>query len=71
MFLSGPLWEASCNNAFSDNIVVFCNAIEFATGWVPQYIDGPQREDRKDIFWWNGKPEVIRKTKKIIPIQAI
>jgi uncharacterized protein len=70
MFLSGPLWEASCNNAFSDNIVVFCNAIEFATGWVPQYIDGPQREDRKDIFWWNGKPENARKTKKIIPIMA-
>lgn len=68
MFLSGPLWEASCNNAFSDNIVVFCNAIEFATGWVPQYIDGPQRDDRKDIFWWNGKPENVRKAKKIIPI---
>ena len=72
MFLTGPLWEASCNNAFSDNIVIFANAIEFQTGWVPQFIEGPQREDRKDIFWWvNGKPEKTRKAKKIIPITAI
>jgi len=36
------------------------------------HIDGPQREDRKDIFWWvNGKPENTRKAKKVIPIQAI
>jgi uncharacterized protein len=71
MFLTGPLWEASCNNAFSDNIVIFANAIEFETGWVPQYIEGPQRQDRKDIFWWvNGRPENTRKAKKIIPIMA-
>jgi uncharacterized protein len=72
MFLTGELWEASCNNAFSDNITVFANAIELMTGHIPIYIHGPQREDRKDIFWWiNGKPENTRKAKKIIPITAI
>lgn len=72
MFLSGDLWEASCNNAYSDNVVVFATAIESATGFVPMYIDGPLREDRKDIFWWvNGKPEKTRKAKKIIPIIAV
>lgn len=71
MFLSGDLWEASCNNAYSDNVVVFCTAIEAATGYVPMYVDGPLRQDRKDIFWWvNGKPEKTRKAKKIIPIIA-
>ena len=69
MFLTGELWEASCNNSFSDNIVTFNLAIEEMTGYIPMYIDGPLREDRKDIFWWvNGKPEKTRKAKKIIPI---
>jgi len=73
MFLSGDLWEASCNNAFSDNILIFTLAIEEATGgWIPGYIDGPLREDRKDVYWWvNGKPENTRKAKKIIPIMAV
>lgn len=71
-FLTGPLWEASCNNAYSDNVVMFATAIEAITGLVPMYIDGPLREDRKDIFWWvNGKPEKTRKAKKIIPIMAV
>ena len=65
MFLTGPLWEASCTNAFSDNIALFANIFELITGYIPIYIDGPQRADRKDIFWWvNGRP----KSKKIIPI---
>jgi uncharacterized protein len=72
MFLTGNYWEASCNNAFSDNILPFSVAIEEMTGYVPMYISGPQREDRKDIYWWvNGKPEKTRKAKKVIPIQAI
>lgn len=72
MFLSGDLWEASCNNAFSDNIIEFSLAIEEMTGYMPVYIDGPLRQDRKDIYWWvNGKPETVRKAKKIIPITAI
>jgi uncharacterized protein len=71
-FLTGPLWEASCNNAYSDNVVMFATAIEYIThGWVPVYIDGPLRQDRKDIFWWvNGKPETTSK-RKIIPITAM
>ena len=72
LFLTGELWEASCNNAFSDNITVFTTAVEAITGYIPIYIDGPLREDRKDIFWWiNGKPETVRKPKKIIPILAV
>lgn len=72
MFLTGELWDASCNNAFSDNITIFTLAIEELTGYIPIHIEGPQREDRKDIFWWvNGKPETVRKGKKIIPIMAV
>jgi len=72
MFLTGEYWEASCNNAFSDNILPFVIAIEEMTGYVVSYIDGPIRDDRKDIFWWvNGKPEKTRKAKKVIPIVAL
>jgi uncharacterized protein len=50
MFLEGPLWEASCNNAYYDNIPYFCSVIEHMTGCVPIYIDGDLPEERKDIF---------------------
>lgn len=50
MFLEGPLWETSCDNAYSDAIPIFAAAIEFLTGFVPIRIDGPQRDDRKDLF---------------------
>lgn len=69
-FLTGDLWERTCDNAYSDNIVVLCAAIEMISGTIPIYIDGPLREDRKDIFWMvNGKPETTKK--KIIPITPV
>jgi len=81
LFLSGPLWEASCNNAFSDNLVMLCMGMEMLTGMIPKYIEGPQREDRKDIFWHvNGEPAANKKRfpsyfpkadSKVIPIKAI
>ncbi len=50
MFLEGPLWDASCNNAYYDNIPFFCAVIEHMTGCIPIYIDGDLPEERKDIF---------------------
>lgn len=67
MFLEGNLWEASCDNAFSDAIPVFAAGIEALTGFVPVHIEGPQRADRKDI--WNRSEPVTRK--KVIPISAV
>jgi uncharacterized protein len=69
MFLEGPLWDRSCDNAYSDAIPVFAAGIEFLTGCVPIFIDGDFREDRKDIFGMvNGVPET--KPKRVIPIHA-
>lgn len=64
MFLEGDLWETSCDNAFSDAIPVFAAGIEFLTGCVPVHIEGPQREDRKDI--WNRVKPVGKR--RVIPI---
>jgi len=50
MYIEGPLWDASCNNAYYDNIPYFCSVIEHMTGCVPIYIDGDLPEERKDIF---------------------
>lgn len=67
MFLEGDLWEATCNNAFSDNIVFFAAAIEYITGFVPMKIEGPHREDRHDI--WKASVKIAEAPKKkIIPI---
>lgn len=70
MFLEGPLWDRSCDNAYSDAVPIFAAGIEFLTGMVPIFIDGDFREDRKDIFGIvNGIPET--KPKRVIPINAI
>jgi uncharacterized protein len=66
MFLEGPLWEASCNNAFSDAVPIFAAAIESMTGLVPVRIDGPQREDRKMI--WDG-PQPAQQ-RRVIPLKV-
>jgi uncharacterized protein len=50
MFLEGQYWRAACINAFADHLPFFVAAIEHLTGYVVFYIDGPQRESRKDIF---------------------
>jgi uncharacterized protein len=50
MFLEGRLWEASCNNAYSDALPIFAAGLEFLTGYVPLYIEGDLPQDRKDVF---------------------
>lgn len=63
MFLEGQLWDVSCDNAFSDNIVFFAWAFEIMTGCVPIRILGG-REDREDL--WEVKSAT---RKKVIPIR--
>jgi uncharacterized protein len=71
MFLEGKLWESACDGAYSDNIPFMAAAIEAMTGFMPYYIDGPQREDRKDIFGLvNGIPEAKQKKPFPIPVVA-
>ena len=70
MFLEGPLWEAGCNSAYSDNVPFFAAAIEFLTGYTPYYIEGDFRDDRKDLFGRvRGVPAT--KQKRVIEIHAV
>ena len=50
MFLENELFQKSCDNSFNDNISFFAAAIEMMTGYIPIRIEGPQREDRKNIW---------------------
>jgi uncharacterized protein len=70
MFLEGPLWESGCDAAYSDNIPFLAAAIEYLTGCVPFYIEGPFRKDRQDIF---GKIHGIaaQPIKRVIPIKSM
>jgi uncharacterized protein len=69
MFLDGPLWEAGCDAAFSDNVPFLAAAIEYLTGCIPYYIDGDFRQDRKDVFGQvHGVSQQPRK--RVIPILA-
>lgn len=50
LFLSGPLWERSCDNAYADAVPIFAAGIEFLTGLVPIKIEGPHRQDRHNLW---------------------
>lgn len=67
MFVVDQYWETSCNNAYSDNLVLFAIAFEAVTGHIPIFIDAPELPDwRKDVF---GTQLIHQETKhKIIPI---
>ncbi len=70
MFLEGPLWEAGCDAAYSDNVPFFAAAIEFLTGYTPYYIEGDFRDDRKDLFGRvRGVPEAQKK--RVIAIHVL
>jgi uncharacterized protein len=68
MFLSGPLWEQTCNNAFSDAVPFFAAGIEVMTGNIPVRIVGPHRADRHDI--WNAPAAPRQKIINIQPVAA-
>jgi uncharacterized protein len=73
MFLEGPLWDRSCDNAFSDAVPIFAAGVEFLTGLVPIHIDGPQRDDRKDIFGQLRavRVEAINHPARLFPIRVV
>lgn len=69
MFLEGPLWNAACDAAYSDNVPFLAAAIEYLTGCIPYYIEGGFREDRKDIFGQLHATPLAPK-RRVIPILA-
>jgi uncharacterized protein len=72
MFLEGPLWDVSCDNAYSDALPIFAAGIEFLTGLVPVHIEGELREERKDIFGFSEQVRASRDSPtKPFPIAVV
>lgn len=66
MYLDGPMFEQSCLNSYSDNVVFLALAIQALTnGGKLVRIDGDFPEDRKAPF------EVVKKSRRVIPIRSI
>lgn len=67
MYLKGNLWDAACDNAYTDHIPFWAAAIENLTGFLPYYIEQENLpENRKNI--WGSKEEkaVIPETRKVV-----
>lgn len=72
MFLEGPLWDVSCDNAYSDALPIFAAGIEFLTGLVPVHIEGELCEERKDIFGFSEQARAPRDSPtKPFPIAVV
>ena len=56
MFLQKELFEASCNNAYTDHIPFFAASIEALTGWLPYKIEAQGYELPEERKWLWGLP---------------
>ena len=72
MFLEGPLWQTSCDAAYSDAVVVFALAFELLTGTVPLRIDAlegaPLPDTRRDLFGSDAPVGAGAVVRRVIPI---
>jgi hypothetical protein len=68
MFLEGPLWEAACDNAYSDHVPFLVAAIEHLTGCSVHRIEGDLPESRSDIFGLSVGESQCAPERRVIPI---
>jgi uncharacterized protein len=69
MFLQGDLWNVTCNNAYSDNVVWFSLAFLTATGFFPYRIEGDELPDIRQWLWEEPKRslEVTHNERAVAP----
>lgn len=68
MFLEGPLWEAACDNAYSDHVSFFVAAVEHLTGCAVYRIEGELPENRSDVFGLSVGKSDPAPNRRVIPI---
>jgi len=71
MFLEGKYWEASCDNAYSDNIVMFALSFEKITGYIPFLIKSENLPKERQDIWGKVYKHEEKKKQKIIPIKVV
>jgi len=72
MYLDGKFWDVTCNNAYSDNVVLFALALEKITnGYIPITIKGDGLPlERQDVWGTLYEHKEVEK-KKMIPIKIV
>jgi len=72
MYLDGKFWDITCNNAYSDNVVLFALALEKITnGYIPITIKGDGLPlERQDVWGTLYEHKEVEK-KKMIPIKIV
>lgn len=72
MYLDGKYWEATCDNAYSDNIPLFALSIEKITrGYIPVTIKGEGLPLEREDIWGTIYEHKEKATRKIIPIKVV
>jgi uncharacterized protein len=72
MYLDGKYWEATCDNAYSDNIPLFALSIEKITrGYIPVTIKGEGLPLEREDIWGTVYEHKEKAKQKIIPIKVI
>jgi uncharacterized protein len=73
MYIQGDKWFRSCDNAYTDNIVLFALAVLQLTGYLPVFIDAPGLPDHRKDIWGSileHKEEPAKKEFKIPVVAA-
>jgi uncharacterized protein len=71
MYLDGKYWDSTCDNAYSDNVVLFALAMQRITGYIPITITGGDLQlDRQDI-WGTTHTHEEKPQRKTIPIKVV
>lgn len=86
MYLDGEMFDVSCENSYTDNVVFFALALRQIVGGTLIYIDAPSLpEDRKNVFGMaevvDGKVQLVegerviepkvKSRKRVIPIRQV
>ena len=68
MYLQDKYWETSCNNSYSDSVVLFALSIKMITGYIPVTIEADHLPLERQDIWGTVYEHKEDFKKKIIPI---
>lgn len=71
MFIEGKNWFKSCDNSYTDNIVIFALVVLQMTGYLPTFIDSPGLPDHRRDIWGSILEHKDELAKKAFPISVV
>ena len=72
MFLEGEYWNSSCDNAYSDAVVMFAHSIQLITGgYIPIKIEAEGMPPERMDIWGVLQEHEEKPKRRVIKIQEI